>query len=125
MKTRKARFSDSEWSALEKISGALIGVDLVALIQLIGLPSLNARLTYAVAGFAISLPGLTFVIASRLLRLRLPEGVLGFILGFAAMFALLGVAMLILHLSVMIGGIFLVLFIAGMVVIMLLPWFAD
>jgi len=90
-------------AVLEKVSGALIGVDLIALIQLIGLPYLDRRLSVAAITFAGSLPPLTLYLVGRLLDVPVYEGPDGWLWIFGTVSALVGIALLTFHLSLFTG----------------------
>jgi len=108
---------EATWLALTKVSGALFGVDLIVLIQLIGLPSLSKTLIYAPFAFAIALPTLGFTATSRHVRLYMPIELEGTLIGLGTTFSLFGIALLVLHLSLKAGLVFILLMVTGWIVI--------
>jgi len=113
------------WPAVEKISGALIGVDLIALIQLIGLQDLTVLLRIAAVFFATSLPVLAFVVVSRLLKLPAAGAVGLELFGFGAMSAVIGTALMTFHLSLITGVVFCILLVPGLIVVFVSRWPDD
>lgn len=87
----------------EIICGGLIGVNIIAIIQLIGLPVLDVQLTFALQCFAVSLPLLAFFVFSILIEktrnCSIDIWYKTFFLGIGTISSLMGIGFLILHLS--------------------------
>ena len=90
-------------SMFEIICGGLIGIDIIAIIQMIGLPPLDSGLTLALYCFAISLPLLAlfvfFVQIERTRKCSIDIWYKYLFLAVGIVCAPLGVGLLILHLS--------------------------
>src|SRR6185295_15306850 len=88
---------------LEIICGGLIGVNIIAIVQLVGLPALDAHLTLALHCFAVSLPLLSFFVFSLLIEktrnCSIDIWYKQIFLAIGIVSAVSGIGLLILHLS--------------------------
>src|ERR1700675_4379748 len=98
---------------LEAMAGGLIGVAVIAVFHLLGLPSLGKSLTVSLYGFAISIPLLSFNILAFIAESGYAyyENIwyhpLSFFLG--ALASLVGIGGLFFHFSIKLGVLFSVL----------------
>jgi hypothetical protein len=90
-------------AVFEIICGGLIGVNIIAIIQLIGLPALDNSLTFALYCFAVSLPLLAFFVFSILIEKTRNCSVdiwyKGVFLAIGVVSTIFGIVALIAHLS--------------------------
>jgi hypothetical protein len=113
----------------EVVSGALIGVDIIALIQFVSLPALTVQLTVALYCFTVSIPLLAFFVFSILVektrncsldiwykQFALVSGMLG---------SLVGIGAILFHLSETAGAVFMVLCVIAIVLTNIHIYFAD
>jgi hypothetical protein len=115
---KQTEFDNLRRRFLEAICGALIGVAIVSVIELLGLPNLDRALTVALYCFAISIPSLTYYMMTVLLDAaaerasRYPlYNAMAFFIGILA--SLTGVASLFVHFSYKLGLLFIVLCLLG------------
>ena len=99
------------------VAGALIGVDLIAVFQLLTLPILDKRLTVALYCFAISIPSLAMYLRSVIAQSTCPYNILvwhvplGGILGLTI--SVVGLGAVFFHLGIVAGCLFSVFAILG------------
>jgi hypothetical protein len=113
----------------QAISGALIGFDIIVLMEFVSLPDLTTQLTVALYCFTVSLPLLGFFIFTVLIEKTRNCSIavwykpLALVTGIIT--NLVGVAMILLHLSRMAATVFVVLCIIAIIFTNIHIHFAD
>jgi hypothetical protein len=128
-KTRKRRVQKAAETMFEVICAALIGVDVIALVQLATLTYLDEYLTDAVYSFAISIPLLTFFVLSVRMEKTREVSISIWYKDIALFLGIIGtpvgVGCLIAHLSLRAGTIFGLLCAVVMLLVMIHVAIAD
>ncbi len=111
--------SKEEDVRIEIVCGALVGLGVIALVQMLSVTTLDVPLRISLCSFAISIPSLTAVFLSFKERGPAAAGrssrLLTFLWTIGNIASLIGISGLFFHFAVYAGVIFIVIFVLGLV----------